>query len=114
MKYSLSKAIKDGGTVRESQAVTGIMCLESILEDSLPAFSRAANLEFREKQRPSIIHSVYRSWRNITSFSAVKLSLEFLEDLYLGSITSRVRNVLVRQLVMVLSLLSTVCIWIFC
>lgn len=51
MKYSLSKAIKGGGTVRESQAVTGIMCLESILEDSLPAFSRAANLEFREKAK---------------------------------------------------------------
>lgn len=49
MKYSLSKAIRGGGTVRESQAVTGIMCLECILEDSLLAFSRAANLEHREK-----------------------------------------------------------------
>lgn len=57
MKYCLSKAIEGGGTVSESQAVTGIMCLESILEDSLPAFSRAANLECREKQRPSIIRS---------------------------------------------------------
>lgn len=92
IKYSLSKAIKGGGTVGESQAVTGIVCLESILEDSLLAFSRAVNLECREKQRPSIIHSVCRSWKNITSFSEVKLSLEFLEDLHLGSITSRVRK----------------------
>lgn len=56
MKYCLSKAIEGGGSVRESQAVPGIMCLESILEDRLLAFSRAANLKCREKQRPSIIH----------------------------------------------------------
>jgi len=90
MKYFLSRAIKGGGTVRGSQAVTGIMGLGTVLEDSLHAFGRAANLGCREKQRPSIIHIVYRSCRNITFFSAIKLSLAFLEDLYLRSITSRV------------------------
>lgn len=108
MKYSLSRAIKGGGTVRGSQEVTGIVGLG--VGSSPPASSRAANLGCREKQRPSIIHSVSRSWRNITFFSEIKLSLVFLEDLYLCSITSRVRNFSGRQLVMALSLLSTVCI----
>lgn len=89
MKYSLSRAIKGGGMVRGSQAVTGIMGLGTVLEDSPPAFYRAANLGCIEKQRPSIIHNVYRSWRNITFFSAIKLSLVSLEVLYLHSITSR-------------------------
>lgn len=110
MKYSLSRTVKGGGTVRGTQAVTSVMGLGTVLEDIPPAFSRAANLGCREKQRPSIIHSVYRSWRNITFFSAINLSLAFLEDLYLRNITSRARNFSGRQLMMALSLLSTVCI----
>lgn len=68
MKYSLSRAIKGGGTVRGSQAVTGIMGLGTVLEDNLPAFSRAANLGCREKQRPSIIHSVCKAGEISHSF----------------------------------------------
>lgn len=62
----------------------------------------------RSKDLPLSIVSIEAG--EISFFSAIKLSLPFLEGLYLRSIASRVRNFSGRRLMVALSLLSTVCI----